>query len=340
MAIRGLAVCMLLLTGSAALTGSGVPTSGPERHREGGARAGKKLDPAFVQDLSLLGKAALAASPWEEAEYASGTGTSLGGEEGASRNQSSQDGQANQLGRENQDALYDKYSKFQKHFTDFEEFLAIQKQWVGVEFRSDNYIWDREGKPLLSGRENTVVGVTGPDGRVISGYTWEMNYQNKLERAKNGIRVNIDGDIPEFTAQKPVIEDGRVLIPMRPVLESWRVQCRVSWDAQEGVVTVLDQRGRRTEFRPGELSFREIYPDGQEKTHPLDVPARIINGRVMLPARALLEHYAFRIYWDDVEQLIYAHTNNPSWRKLMRLEEWRKALKEDCVPCALVKEAP
>ena len=197
-----------------------------------------------------------------------------------------------------------------------------------------------QDRPVLKGYENTVWGVTGPDGQVVSGYTWEMYSQAAKERAKDGIRLKFDGFQVEFPDQKPILDESRVLVPMRPVFESAKVQCRVSWDADAGIATVTDQRGRRSEFKPGEGHFTEYYPDGRVKIHPLDTPAKNINGRVLLPLRVLLENYAFQVQWHADEQLILAFDTRPSWRKLMKPDEWQKALDDDCVPCALAKVAP
>jgi len=127
---------------------------------------------------------------------------------------------------------------------------------------------------------------------------------------------------------------------MRPVFESVHVQCRVYWDAEAGKATVIDQRDRRTVFIPGENSYTVLYPEGITKVHSLDVPAMVIDGRVMLPLRALLENFAYKVHWNDDEQRIVVNDNRPSWRRLMKPDAWAKALEEDCVPCALVKEAP
>ncbi|MCL2121662.1 MAG: copper amine oxidase N-terminal domain-containing protein [Clostridiales bacterium] len=197
-----------------------------------------------------------------------------------------------------------------------------------------------QDRPVLKGYENTVWGVTGPDGQVISGYTWEMNAAAARERGKNGIRLKIKGNLVDFPDQQPVLEQGRVLVPMRPVFESVYVQCRVNWDSEANKATVLDQRGRQVVFVPGETSYTVIKSDGSQRIYPLDVPAKILEGRVMLPLRALLETFEFRVEWVEIEKLILVTDNLPSWRKLMKPEEWQKALEEDCVPCAQIKEAP
>lgn len=204
------------------------------------------------------------------------------------------------------------------------------------------YAEDEEETPrtVLPGYENTKWGVTNPDGSVASGYTWEMRWQEMQEEInREGIRIQISGFLVEFPDQRPVIEEGRVLVPMRPVFEHHRVQCKVGWDAVAGEACVLDQSGRKAVFRPGEHSYTIIEADGKTKSYPLDVPAKILDGRVMLPLRVLMETYDYRVDWFDGEQKAYIKDESPRWRKLMKPEEWAKAMEEDCVPCALIKEA-
>ena len=185
----------------------------------------------------------------------------------------------------------------------------------------------------LPGYENTKRGVTGPDGRAMSGYTWEMYYENQLERAKSGIKVIIDGTQIDFPDGKPTVVDGRVLVPLRPVFESANVQCRVSWDEGRREAAILDQRGRKTVIGIGDAYYTVIYPEGGEKTYPLDVPASIIEGRVMLPLRAILEDFQYRVTWFEESKTIDVMNRHPGWRKLLPADEWAAVLKDGCVPC-------
>ena len=60
----------------------------------------------------------------------------------------------------------------------------------------------------------------------------------------------------------------------------------------------------------------------------------------MLPLRALMETFRYQVEWWGGELLILAYDNHPSWRVLLPPEEWQKTLEQDCVPCALVRDAP
>jgi hypothetical protein len=205
--------------------------------------------------------------------------------------------------------------------------------------QSDAYDGTEETRVVLPGYENTVWGVTKPDGSADSGYTWEMYDANVRELRANGIRVRIDGAMVEFPDQGPVLEAGRVLVPMRPVFEHARVQCRVEWDGAANQATVYDQRGRRVVFWPGEYSYTVIYDDGKVKTYPLDVPAAVRGGRVLLPLRALLETFAYKVAWYSYDEMVDIQDTHPAWRKLLSPEEWKEAMVADCVPCAFIKEA-
>ena len=199
---------------------------------------------------------------------------------------------------------------------------------------------EEAARVVLPGYENTKWGVTNPDGSVASGYTWEMRWQEMQEVIKrDGIRIQISGFLVEFPDQRPIIEEGRVLVPMRPVFEHHQVQCRVEWDSASSQATVFDQSGRKVLFKPGEHSYTIIEADGKTKSYPLDAPAKIVDGRVMLPLRVLMETYEYRVDWFKDEQKAYITDYYPSWRKLLKPDEWAKALEDDCVPCALVKEA-
>ena len=115
-----------------------------------------------------------------------------------------------------------------------------------------------EQRKRLGINENTKFGKTAPDGSVVGGQTWEEYAARSKELAKDGIRLKINGRQIEFPDQKPVIEDGRVLVPMRPVLESAYVQCRVNWDSELGYVTILDQSGREVFVTPGLDRFTTV----------------------------------------------------------------------------------
>ncbi len=105
------------------------------------------------------------------------------------------------------------------------------------------------------------------------------------------ISVNLDGEKVEFSAQSPVIVDGRTLIPLRGVLE--KLGYEIIWEGETKTASFVkgDTVVKVTVNSP------EFTVSGEVKT--LDVPAQIINGSMMLPLRAIGEAAGLEVDWDS-----------------------------------------
>lgn len=104
------------------------------------------------------------------------------------------------------------------------------------------------------------------------------------------VGIKLDGtDI--ITDSPPVIENGRTLAPVRAIFEA--MGGTVAWDEAAGEV-VLSVRGTDIKFTVGSM---DAYINGTLKT--LDVPARIINGRTMIPVRFVSEATGCEVFWDE-----------------------------------------
>ena len=104
------------------------------------------------------------------------------------------------------------------------------------------------------------------------------------------ISVNLDGENVEFSAQSPVIIDGRTLIPLRGVFE--KLGYEIGWDGDTKTATFVK-----------ELTIVKVTANSPQLTvggasFPLDVPAQIINGSMMLPLRAVGEATGLEVDWD------------------------------------------
>jgi len=88
----------------------------------------------------------------------------------------------------------------------------------------------------------------------------------------------------------PTVEKGRTLVPMRRIFE--KLGADVSWDQAAGTVTAV--KGNHTvTLTPGKTTARV---DG--KNVKLDVPARIINDRVLVPVRFVGESLGAAVKYD------------------------------------------
>jgi len=112
----------------------------------------------------------------------------------------------------------------------------------------------------------------------------------------NEIRVTINGAAINFDGQPPVIIDGRTLVPVRGVFEalgfdvSWNQQTRAATlqSSDHTVIIIVDSAAFTT--------------NGVFTT--LDVPAQIINGRTMLPIRAVVESVGHSVGWDGATSTV------------------------------------
>jgi len=118
--------------------------------------------------------------------------------------------------------------------------------------------------------------------------------------AANDIRVVINGQEVAFTDQRPVIVDGRTLVPVRDVFEA--IGFEAHWD-YETSTALLTQGHLSISVTIGSpyfsaAVFSPYMPVGHGVIVPLDVPAQIIEGRTLLPLRALMEYVGYELNWD------------------------------------------
>jgi len=103
------------------------------------------------------------------------------------------------------------------------------------------------------------------------------------------IRVKVNGVFVEFD-QQPVIQNDRTLVPLRKIFEAlgavvdWNADTRTVSAERDGTVVSLT------------IDSDELYVNDNIKR--LDVPAQIMEGRTMVPARAIAESFGCNVDWD------------------------------------------
>ncbi len=107
------------------------------------------------------------------------------------------------------------------------------------------------------------------------------------------VSLYVDTDLIQ-TDVPPAIVDGRTMVPMRAIFEA--LGAEVGWDGDTrtatgtlGEHTVSIQVGAKTALVDGE-------------THTLDVPAQILQNRMMVPARFISEALGCTVSWDGATQ--------------------------------------
>lgn len=111
------------------------------------------------------------------------------------------------------------------------------------------------------------------------------------------IRVTVDGSCLSFDVN-PIIENNRVLVPLRTIFEA--LDCMVNYSEEDGVKTVVAQRGETN------LSFQigsdVLWMNGD--SIKLDTPAKIVNGRTLVPIRAISEGLGEQVKWMEDTQTV------------------------------------
>ena len=108
--------------------------------------------------------------------------------------------------------------------------------------------------------------------------------------AADGVTVNLNGSQMNFDVP-PMIENSRTLVPFRKIFEA--LDCAVSYTKENGVQTVTANRGNK--WITLEIGKNEITVDGETKT--LDVAPKIVNGRTLVPLRAISESLDCTVDW-------------------------------------------
>jgi len=102
----------------------------------------------------------------------------------------------------------------------------------------------------------------------------------------NGISKKIDAQ-----GNKPIIKDGRTLLPIRTLIES--LGGKTDWEAKERKVTI-ELNGHSIILWIGKTT---ALVDGNKVT--LDVVPLIISGRIYIPLRFVVEHLNANVQWDQ-----------------------------------------
>jgi hypothetical protein len=103
--------------------------------------------------------------------------------------------------------------------------------------------------------------------------------------------VQVGDTLLQFSAneQRPTIVDGRTLVPIRAIAEA--LDFSVAWSAQTQTATLESPEYDVTV----QIGNKTMYVN--ESVVKLDVAAQIINGRTMLPLRALAEATGMDVIW-------------------------------------------
>ncbi len=126
-----------------------------------------------------------------------------------------------------------------------------------------------------------------------------MEKDNKyyIVKLKKGdiITVMYNGEKIKFD-QIPVIENGRTLVPLRAIFE--KIGATVDWNGDTQTVTATKDDTSVSLTINNTVAIK----NGEEIT--LDVPAKIIGGRTLVPVRFVSDCFGVTVEWDGTYQRV------------------------------------
>lgn len=129
-----------------------------------------------------------------------------------------------------------------------------------------------------------------------------------LIMTKSAFAIDIyykDKLIPTDTS--PVIEDGRTLVPISSIAES--MNATVNWNSSTKTATIVKD-SIKIEMVLGSKDV-SISKEGQKTQLVLDVAAKSINGRTMVPVRTISEIFGSKVVWDKETSSILIDSTSP-----------------------------
>lgn len=123
----------------------------------------------------------------------------------------------------------------------------------------------------------------------------------------NGIEMEID----EGRGTKPVVTNGRTLVPIRAIIEAF--DGNVSWDGATQTVNLRMADDIIT------LVINKNTAYLNNKAHTLDVAPAVINGRTMLPIRFIAEGFNLGVAWESDTKTVTVIRNSFDEQEYNRL---------------------
>ena len=118
-----------------------------------------------------------------------------------------------------------------------------------------------------------------------------------IVKLKKGIipTVFYNGEKIKFD-QIPVIENGRTLVPLRAIFE--KIGADVEWNGDTQTVTATKDDITVS------LTINNTTATKNGEAITLDVPAKIINGRTLVPVRFISDCFGVNVDWDGIMQKV------------------------------------
>ena len=156
------------------------------------------------------------------------------------------------------------------------------------------------------GERNYLVTTADVYARIVD--------DEQADKEKGEPDVYIDGSKILFSDQNAVIVDDITLVPARGVFEA--MGNKVDWDGDARKVTVTSSTGVREVVltidsdKMAVKTYKTLF-EREDKDITLEVPAKIMNERTMIPLRAVSEAFDCKVDWDGEAYRVDIATGEP-----------------------------
>lgn len=145
----------------------------------------------------------------------------------------------------------------------------------------------------LSGREISQFNIGVWADRL--GYQYHSIHEDEVYINKDEVPIviKLNGENVHFPDQRPIARDNRTFVPVRTVAEI--LGCEVYWNQEQQRVDI----SRNGDLLILWIGQKNMWHNGQMLS--LDVEPFAINGRTMLPVRAIAETLGLKVEYEGGE---------------------------------------
>lgn len=123
--------------------------------------------------------------------------------------------------------------------------------------------------------------------------------------ANRPITVYLDGQPLQFDVQ-PIIQNDATLVPLRVIFEA--LDAQVVWNNETKDLTANKPSADIRLYLALNSPDLQITEAGQQRSVTLATPATIVDGRVLVPLRAISEGFGCSVSWEAAERSVVIRT--------------------------------
>ncbi|NLY43226.1 MAG: copper amine oxidase N-terminal domain-containing protein [Clostridiaceae bacterium] len=144
------------------------------------------------------------------------------------------------------------------------------------------------------------IAINSSSGGKIQSYVDSPPSEGTMPSQPDTIKVTVNGMPIEFD-QPPILENGRTLVPLRAIFTA--LGASVDWNGNN--MTITSTKGSNTIVM--QVGKTVMTKNGKEII--LDVPPKLLNGRTLVPVRAVAESFDANVQWDGTTRTVIITTN-------------------------------